>query len=59
MGGLLPLAMGLFHQQEPIRDLVVELLDVLRSSSVCRPYIDVLYGLITHHAGWLSVLTGS
>jgi len=42
MGGLLPLALGLFHQQEPIRDIVVEVLDVLRAYPVGYQFLQSL-----------------
>jgi hypothetical protein len=34
MGGILPLSFGLFHQQEPVRHLTVEIFNELRQYPV-------------------------
>ncbi|KZS96252.1 spindle pole body interacting protein [Sistotremastrum niveocremeum HHB9708] len=41
-GGLLPLTFGLFHQQEPIRDIVVEVLDTFRSYPIGYQFLQSL-----------------
>ncbi|KAF8586594.1 spindle pole body interacting protein [Ramaria rubella] len=41
-GGLLPLSFGLFHQQESIRDLTVELLTTLRAYSIGVQFLQSL-----------------
>lgn len=40
--GLLPLSFGLFHQEEVVRDLTVDIFNVLRSYPVrvCREFLD-------------------
>ncbi len=42
-GGLLPLSFGLFHQQEVVRDLTVDLFTQLRMFPVSLPIITLFF----------------
>jgi hypothetical protein len=66
-GGLLPLSFGLFHQQEVVRDLTVDLFTQLRMFPVSLSIITLcscpaqpltLY-VMRIHAGWRAVFTSA
>jgi hypothetical protein len=61
-GGLLPLSFGLFHQQEVVRDLTVDLFTQLRmfpvSSSPLHSSLFCILILQRVYSGWRAVFTG-
>jgi hypothetical protein len=63
-GGLLPLSFGLFHQQEVVRDLTVDLFTQLRMFPVSLSIITLYFwplnlDVMPLHAGWRAVFTGA
>jgi hypothetical protein len=64
-GGLLPLSFGLFHQQEVVRDLTVDLFTQLRMFPVSLSIITFYFcpaqplNLDVLHAGWRAVFTSA